>query len=223
MSSPNGFMAILKQGGTVLLGIAVFAGIMLFAGAMFAGVTVATAFLYPIISWLAGIAVLLFLFVVLPLSIFQPLRHVMAITSLILSYICGASVWMFSFLAIIIILKWFSLFALMFFQAVSPFACILLLINGKAGASGGIVLGLVFTYGMRFFGMWLETVYQEKEKGKYEIKATVSLDPLGEIIDGSRICPACSVKNNLTLSSCWKCGKKFPKQLDLGSTEITCE
>jgi hypothetical protein len=206
-----------------LLGIAVFAGIMLFAGAMLAGVTVATAFLYPIISWLAGISVLLFLFIVLPLSIFQPLRHVMAVISLILSYICGASVWMFSFLAIILILKWFSLFALMFFQAVSPFACILLLINGQAGAAGGIVLGLVFTYGMRFFGMWLETVYQETEKGKYEIKATVGSDTSGEIIDGSRICPACCEKNNLTLSSCWKCGKKLPKQLDLGSSEIVGE
>jgi hypothetical protein len=209
---PN-VMAMLKQGGAVLLGIAVFAGIALFAGAMLAGVTVATAFLYPIISGLAGTSILLFLSVVLPLSIFQPLRHAMATISLILSYVCGASVWMFSFLTIILILKWFSLFALMFFQAVAPFACILLLFNGQAGTAGGIVLGLIITYGMRFYGVWIETVYQKKLEGKFEIKVTASTDSAEEITSGSRICPACNEKNNLALLSCWKCGEIFQKQL----------
>lgn len=167
-------MAMLKQGGTVLLGIAVSAGIMLFAGAMLAGMTVATAFLYPIISGLAGTSILLFLSVVLPLSIFQSLRHAMATTSMILSYICGASVWMFSFLTIIATLKWFSLFALMFFQAVAPVACILLLFRGQAGVAGGIVLGLVITYGMRFYGIWIEAVYQKRLEKKFEIKMTCS-------------------------------------------------
>jgi hypothetical protein len=213
-------VAMLKQGGTFLLGIAVFAGIVLFAGAMLAGMTVATAFLYPIISWLAGISVILFLLVVVPLSIFQPLRHAMASISLILSYVCGASVWMFSFLAIILILKWFSLIALMFFQAVAPFACILLLFNGQAGAAGGIVLGLLITYGMRFYGIWIETVYQKRLEGKFEIKATVSTDSTG---NGSKICPACNEKNNLALLSCWKCGEKFQKQLGLDSNEAVYE
>ncbi|MFH1800603.1 MAG: hypothetical protein ABH891_07160 [Candidatus Omnitrophota bacterium] len=212
---------MLKQSGSVLLGLAIMAGFMLLFGAMFAGFTAISAFLYPIVSWLAGLSILVFLFIVLPLSFFQPLRSSMAITSMVLSYSCGAAVWLFSFLTVVFYLKWFALFLLFYFPAVSPIACIGLLFARQWAAAGGIVLGLIITYGMRIYAAWLGSIYETVEQKKYEIRATVNADSAGEVIAGSRICPSCYEKNNPDLLSCWKCGGTLQRQLGLDSNETT--
>jgi uncharacterized membrane protein YgaE (UPF0421/DUF939 family) len=69
--------------------------------AMFWGVAAVSAFLYPSFSILASVSIIVFIVFILPLSLIESLRTRLAIASVMLSYICGAAVWMYSFLTLI--------------------------------------------------------------------------------------------------------------------------
>ena len=53
------------------------------------------------------------------------------------------------------------------FQIVSPIAAIGLFFKGQWGAGFSIILGLIFTYGMRFYGIWLLTLVEKRISGEF--------------------------------------------------------
>ena len=151
-----------KGFGTGILGILMFLGFMILPFIFIFGILKVSEFLYPIISVLAGASIGLFLLNILPLSLFKSLHNHLAGISVILSHVVGASVFMFSFLTIFYYLGWLAFFLMFMFQIVSPIAAIGLFFKGQWGAGFSIILGLIFTYGMRFYGIWLSTLVEQR-------------------------------------------------------------
>jgi len=147
----------IKGLGSGILGILMFLGFLIIPFIFIFGILKVSEFLYPIISVLAGASIGLFLLIILPLSLFKSLHNHLAGLSLILSHIVGASVFMFSFLTIFYYLGWIAFFLMFMFQIVAPIAAIGLFFKGQWAAGFSIILGLIFTYGMRFYGIWLST------------------------------------------------------------------
>lgn len=152
----------IKGFGTGILGILMFLGFCIIPFIFIFGILKVSEFLYPIISVLAGASIGLFLLIILPLSLFKSLHNHLAGLSIILSHIVGASVFMFSFLTIFYYLGWIAFFLMFMFQIVSPIAAIGLFFKGQWGAGFSIILGLIFTYGMRFYGIWLSTLAEKR-------------------------------------------------------------
>lgn len=157
----------IKGFGSGILGILIFLGFCIIPFILIFGILKVSEFLYPIISVLAGASMGLFLLIILPLSLFKSLHKHLAGLSLILSYIVGASVFMFSFLTIFYYLGWIALFFMFMFQLVSPIAAIGLFFKGEWGAGFSIILGLIFTYGMRFYGIWLSEQVERRMSGEF--------------------------------------------------------
>lgn len=160
-----------KNLGWSLLGFGFFVGLILLACVLFWGTAVVSAFLYPIFSALMAISILIFLFIILPFSLVHKWRPFLAGTSVILSMICGATVWMYSFLIIVGYLGWIAIFLFFFFHFVTPIAVIGLFFKGQWITGLSVILGLLFTYGMRFYGFWLENLYNKRETEVFEIEA----------------------------------------------------
>lgn len=146
----------LKSLGAYILGLGIFVLLLMLPFAMFWGAAAVLAFLYPLFSILAGISIIAFILFILPLSLIENLRLRLAIISIMLSYVCGAAVWMYSFLTLIGFLGWWVIFLVFLFRFLAPLAIIGLFIKGQWASGLTILIGLVFTYGMRFYGFWLE-------------------------------------------------------------------
>ena len=157
----------IKGLGSGILGILMFLGFLIIPFIFIFGILKVSEFLYPIISVLAGASIGLFLLIILPLSLFKSLHNHLAGLSLILSHIVGASVFMFSFLTIFYYLGWIAFFFMFMFQIVAPIAAIGLFFKGEWGAGFSIVMGLIFTYGMRFYGIWLSTKAENRISGDF--------------------------------------------------------
>lgn len=169
----------IKGFGSGILGIIIFLGFCIIPFIFIFGALKVSEFLYPIISVLAGASIGLFLLIVLPLSLFKSLQNHLAGLSVILSYVVGASVFMFSFLMIFHYLGWVALFCMFMFNIVSPIAAIGLFFKGQWAAGLSIVFGLLFTYGMRFYGVWLATVVERRASDQFMNQSNV-IDIKGE-------------------------------------------
>ena len=165
----------IKGFGTGILGILMFLGFCIIPFIFIFGILKVSEFLYPVISVLAVASIGLFLLIVLPLSLFKSLHNHLAGLSLILSYIVGASVFMFSFLTIFYYLGWLAFFFMFMFHIVSPIAVIGLFFKGEWGTGFSIVMGLIFTYGMRFYGIWL-SIQAEKRMSNEFIESSEVID-----------------------------------------------
>ncbi|MCK5305815.1 MAG: hypothetical protein KAJ66_01635 [Candidatus Omnitrophica bacterium] len=157
----------IKGLGSGILGVLMFLGFLMIPFIFIFGILKVSEFLYPIISVLAGASIGLFLLIILPLSLFKSLHNHLAGLSIIFSHIVGASVFMFSFLTIFYYLGWIAFFFMFMFQIVSPIAAIGLFFKGQWGAGFSIILGLIFTYGMRFYGIWLLTLVEKRISGEF--------------------------------------------------------
>lgn len=169
----------IKGFGSGILGIIIFLGFCIIPFIFIFGALKVSEFLYPIISVLAGASIALFLLIILPLSLFQSLRNHLAGISFILSHVVGASVFMFSFLTIFYYLGWVAFFLMFMFQIVSPIAVIGLFFKGKWVAGFSIIIGLIFTYGMRFYGIWLATLAEKRSSNEF-IRSHDVIDVEGE-------------------------------------------
>ena len=174
----------IKDFGSGILGILMFLGFCIIPFIFIFGILKVSEFLYPIISVLAGASIGLFLLIILPLSLFKSLQNNLAGISLILSYIVGASVFMFSFLTIFYYLGWIAFFFMFMFQLVAPIAAIGLFFKGQWGAGFSIILGLIFTYGMRFYGIWLPTLAEKRmSNGHFQASDVIDAEGSPEVIE----------------------------------------
>jgi hypothetical protein len=190
--------------GSTFMGFSIFCGLIVIAAILIAGLARVSAFLYPIFNVLSAIGVVLFFFVILPLSLINSARPFLAQTAIVISYICGATLWMYSFITVFYLLGWWAWLLFIWFQAVAPVAAIGLLFKKQWAAAGSIILSLIIVYGMRFYSFWLVALYDKKERSRTLPELT-----LAEINAGVKACPSCYEKNNPTLTSCWKCGSQF--------------
>lgn len=148
---------------STLLGWAIIIGILLLGGSLFLGAAKISAFLYPVFSVLAGLSISAFVALVLPLSLINKFSPFLAPTSMILSMICGATIWMFSFLVIVGYLGWIAIFLLFMFESVAPIAVMILFFKQHWYAGFSIVVGLLITYGMKFYSLWLVWLAEKHE------------------------------------------------------------
>jgi hypothetical protein len=86
-----------------------------------------------------------------------------------LSYICGAAVWMYSFLTLIGFFGWLAIFLVFLFRFLAPLVTTGLFIKGQWASGLTVLTGLLFTYGMRFYGFWLEGLYNKEIQQESEI------------------------------------------------------
>ena len=210
----------LKEGirniASYIMGLAVLAAMMVLFGTLLFGIAKVSAVLYPVFTTLASIAILVFIFAVLPLSLIKPLRHTMAITSVILSMICSATVWMYSFLMIWYFAGAWALFLLFIFQVVYPIAIIALLIKGAWAGVGSIIVGLLIAFGMKLFGFWLEEKHTESQ---YTVDYYTPQQPINKNLP--KYCPKCGRGYDNSWGVCLHCGEPLAdiNSVDLEITE----
>ncbi len=147
---------------------------------LFLGFSEVVKFLYPFTSILAGISAGIFVIVIIPLSLVKNLRLRLAAISLTLSMICGASVWMYSFLVIIGYIGWPAIFLAFLFHFVAPVAIIGLLLKGQWQAGSYLIAGLAITYLIRYYSFWLGSSRRERQN-KFEV-----IDVEGEVVDDEK-------------------------------------
>ena len=172
----SGLQIRLQGLGIYILGLGIFALLLMLPFAFVFGVAAVSAFLYPLFSILAGVSIVAFILFILPLSLIENLRMRLAVISVILSYICGAAVWMYSFLTLVGFLGWWAVFLIFLFRYLAPLAIISLLIKGEWVYGFTLIIGLVFTYGMRFYGFWLEQLYnrlRDNDPGLIDAEARI--------------------------------------------------
>ena len=172
----------IKGFGSGILGILMFPIFLIIPLIFIFGILKVSEFLYPIISVLAAASVLFFLLIILPLSLFKSLHKPLAGLTIILSFIVGASVFMFSFLTIFYYLGWIALFFMFLLHLVNPIAAIGLFLKGETALGFSIILGLIFTYGMRFYGFWLLTLVDNRMSNE-AIQSENAIDVEGEYED----------------------------------------
>ena len=158
-SKPGKFMPGNKWGST-FIGFLIFCGLMVIGAILIAGAAAVSAFLYPIFNVISAAAVISFFLIILPLSLINSLRSFLAQLTIVLSYVCGVTLWMYSFLVIFNLLGWWAWLLFVWFQAVAPIAAIGLLLKKQWAAGGSIILTLIIVYGMRFYSLWLAALYE---------------------------------------------------------------
>lgn len=191
----------LKGLGSGILGIIIFIGVCLLISVLFVGYVKVVGFLFPVILILSVASVGLFLFIILPLSIFRSLRSKLSGLTMALSYIVGASVWIFSFLNIIYYLGWVAFFFMFMFHIVSPIAAIGLFFKGEWAGGLSIVIGIIFTYGMRFYSIWLAIAEAKRMEDQFSKQSDIiDVEAESEVIqDAPELIDSSSVNLEKTL------------------------
>lgn len=163
----------MKALGSGVLGMSIVFGVGLLFLVLFIGYIKVVEFLYPLILILSAVSVGLFLFIILPLSIFKSLRPPLSGLTMTLSHIVRAAVWIFSFLTIVQYLGWMAFFIIFMFHMVSPIAIIGLFFKGEWVAGLSIAMGLLFVYGMRFYSLWLAVVEEIRGPEQFIKKSNI--------------------------------------------------
>jgi len=88
-------MQILKAAGGFFLWLAVMSGAVFLVAALFAGIVAASAQAFFYLTWIWQTALLLSIFIFLPLAIFRATRMAAAFGLLGVSFAFGACVWIF--------------------------------------------------------------------------------------------------------------------------------
>jgi hypothetical protein len=85
---------------------------------------------------------------------------------MLMSHILSATTWMFSFLFIFYNLGFWGISFFVFFQFLAPIAFMGAVLKGLWSVAGNLLLWISFTYGMRFYSLWLGAKHQQgKDKG----------------------------------------------------------
>ena len=154
--------------GCGLLSFGILACVLLFPFVLIWGVAKVLEFLFPIFYVLTSISIASFIIVVLPFSLIHKFRPFLARTSLRLSVICGATVWMYSFLVIFNAFGWFAIFLFFFFHSVAPIAAVILFLKSRWLNGAVVIIGLLCVYGMRIYSHWLTSLYGKRNN--YSLK-----------------------------------------------------
>jgi len=148
-------MAGLKALGPVLLGLAILAGFGVLAGLIFAGVAWVSLYAFFYINWVSQIALLLSIFIFLPLALFRSTRMVAAFGLMAASYAFGTCVWIFG---LIVTWDYWGILAVIFGMFIAGIGVVPLGIIASAFKSDWTAViisatGLLLTFGSRGLGI----------------------------------------------------------------------
>lgn len=189
-----------KSIGYFILGLAIMVGLFLFIGVIFWGTAKVSAFLYPVFITLSALAIAIFFLIVLPFSLVRAARGAMAVTALILSYVIGATIWMYAFLSLFYFIGFWTLLLLMWFPSVGFIAFFVLLFNKIWIGALFIVLGTVLTFGMRIFAFWLA---EKSSDSSYDAEYYEVKNPMDNTMP--KYCPKCGKAYDASWKVCLHC------------------
>lgn len=157
-----------KSLGSVLLGIGIFIGIILLAAFLIEGGVWLSEILYPWLTIISAIAFFVSILILSPLAFFKKSRGFSGLGFYIVSYIFGASLWVWAFLLTYALWGATALLIGLFLAGVGvvPIAMLATLFHGEWSIFGQLVLLLIFTIGSRMLGIYLA---DKAEEPSYEV------------------------------------------------------
>jgi TPR repeat protein len=153
--------------GKTLMGLAVGVGILFLSAVLLLGMGWALTKALPWLSWAPRIVFDICFFVLLPLCVFRKTRPWAGTGFFIASCAFGLLLFAFSCIVALEIWGYTGLFIGLFFGGVGvvPVAFLAALLHGEWLLLLNMVLGVVFTYGTRFLGIYLASGKQPPESG----------------------------------------------------------
>lgn len=151
------FRETAKNVGYVILGLAFLGLLLLLAMGFIYGAVWVSAKLYPIAAGLSVIGLVILVLTLLPSTIFRGSRRFCGNGIVLVSYIWGISLWMYSILVLYQLLGplgMFLGFAFLGFGSV-PLACVALLFHGEWGTIGELILSVLLIFLIRILGYWV--------------------------------------------------------------------
>jgi hypothetical protein len=147
----------LKTLGAGLMGLAVVAGLGAIGGLFFAGIVRVSLEAFFYINWVSQIALLLSIFIFLPLALFRSTRMASAFGLMAASYAFGACVWIFG---LIVTWDYWGILAVFLGMVVAGVGVVPLGMIAAAFKSDWVTVavaatGLVLTFGTRALAIWL--------------------------------------------------------------------
>jgi len=153
-----------KSFGSGLIGIGIFIGIVLIAAFFIRGGLWLSKTLYPWLTLISAIAIIVCIVILLPLALFRKTRGLSGVGIYFASFIFGASLWVWSFLITYTLWGATALFIGLFLAGVGiiPIAMLATIFSGEWSIFGQLVLLLVFTFGSRMLGLYLNEKTEEQ-------------------------------------------------------------
>jgi hypothetical protein len=160
--------ARLKEAGNLFLGVVGLLAMVAIPIALLWGAEWLSVRLLP---WFVLGSLLAFgflLLVVLPLSIFKACRGFAAVAGLIVSYVFGATAWMWGLLLTLQLWGWWAVIGglLMMGVGVVPIAMLATLFKGMWSVLGQLVLLTVLTFGVRGYAAWIAPDSDSQPEGE---------------------------------------------------------
>lgn len=147
----------LKEAGNLLLGLVFVLAMIALPIAFLWGAEWLSARLLPWFILASLLAFGFFLLIVLPLSIFKACRGFASIAALIVSYIFGATAWMWGLLLTLDLWGWWAVIVGLFMGGVGvvPIAMLATLLKGMWSVLGQLVFVTVLIFGVRAYAFWI--------------------------------------------------------------------
>jgi hypothetical protein len=146
--------------GLIVLCVVLFAIALLLRGMVWASDK-----MMPWLVTASGVALLICIFVFLPLCIFRRTRPWAGVGYVYASYVFGLMLWAYSCLFVVYAWGYGALAIGLIFAGVGvvPVALLAAIFHTEWAVLLEVVVGIVLTFGTRFLGIWLTTTKQERE------------------------------------------------------------
>jgi hypothetical protein len=123
-----------------------------------------SAKVYPWLVIIMNFSMVISLFILSPLSFFKKTRGIAGVGLIYLSYVFGVTLWVWSFFLTYTLWGTIALIIGLFIMGlgVIPIAILATIFNGAWSELGHLILGIVMTFGTRFFGAYIATRHEEQ-------------------------------------------------------------
>jgi hypothetical protein len=152
--------------GGYAIGLIVVCLGLFFITLLLRGMVWASDKMMPWLVTASGIALLICIFIFLPLCIFRKTRPWAGVGYVYASYVFGVMLWAYSCLFVVYAWGYVALGIGLVFAGVGvvPMALLAALFHAEWSVLWEVVFGIVLTFGTRFLGIWLTTPKQEPEE-----------------------------------------------------------
>jgi hypothetical protein len=159
----------LKNSSLSILGFSVVILIMLVGLIVIIGLAKISEKVMPYLMATSEWCLAIFVLLILPLSLIKPLRSILLIISYIFSFVFGISTWSLALISLWFYWGFLSIFLILFLHAFVPATMVVLLFKGRFSVILTLLIGLILTYGMRFYSLWLGRLQYKNQESKIDI------------------------------------------------------
>jgi hypothetical protein len=152
--------------GGYAIGLIVICVVLFLVVLLLRGMVWASDKMMPWLVTASGIALLVCIFIFLPLCIFRKTRPWAGVGYVYASYVFGLMLWAYSCLFVVYAWGYGALAVGLIFAGVGvvPVALLAAIFHAEWAVLLEVVVGIVLTFGTRFLGLWLTTPKQETEE-----------------------------------------------------------